>query len=142
MKRAILSIVSGVLTILALAVGGDQLMPRLFPGSFDEKGFTTNTTALAVMLAYTVLFSAIGGFVTAAISRHTATRDVRILAAIQFVMTIVFNAMLWDTRLAWFYAIGALLTPIAILAGGRFRSPRLHHSSWPLRKADAPQTGV
>jgi hypothetical protein len=121
MKRSILSIVTGVLTILALAVCGDQLTPRLFPGAFDEKGFTTNAAALTVMLAYTVLFSAIGGFVTAAISRHTASRDVRILAAIQFVMTVAFSVILWDARLAWFYAIGALLTPIAILAGGRLR---------------------
>src|SRR5215831_12898560 len=102
MKRSILSVIAGVVKKKALAVGGDVLMPGLFPGAFDEKGFTTNAGALTVMLAYTVLFSAIGGFITAAISRHTASRDVRILAALQFVMTVAFNVILWDARLAWF----------------------------------------
>jgi hypothetical protein len=121
LKRSILSVVAGVVTIGVLVVCGDQALPRLFPGAFDDKGFTTNGGALAVMLVYTVVFSAIGGWVTSMVSRRGDSRDVQILAGLQFAMTIVFNVMLWDSRLAWFYAIGALLTPVAILIGGRIR---------------------
>jgi hypothetical protein len=69
MTRSILPVLSGVVTICVLVVCGDQLMPRLFRGAFDAQGFPTNAGALAVMLAYTVVFAAIGGWVTASLSR-------------------------------------------------------------------------
>jgi hypothetical protein len=121
MKRSALAIVCGVLSIGIPVLAGDQLLPRVFPGAFDANGFTTNSIALAVMLVYTVVFSAFGGWVTALISRRVDALDIWVLASLQFVMTLVSNAMLWDSRLAWFYAIGALLTLVSIVLGGRMR---------------------
>jgi hypothetical protein len=47
--------------------------------------------------------------------------DVRVLAVVQFVLTVAANATLWDARIAWFYAIETALTPVAILLSRRLR---------------------
>jgi lysylphosphatidylglycerol synthetase-like protein (DUF2156 family) len=117
MKRSILAVFCGVLTIGVLALAGDSLMRRIVPAAFDANGSTTISWVLLVTLVYTVLFSALGGWVTARISR--TWRDVIILAGLQFVMTLAANVVLFERSLLWYYAAVLVLGTVAILAGGR-----------------------
>ena len=61
----------------------------------------------------------VAGWMTAALTRRADFRDVLILAALQFAMTLAVNVMLFDRRLAWFYGLTLILPPLAIVAGGR-----------------------
>ena len=121
MIRSVLAIVAGVVTIGVLAGAGDSVMGLVVRGAFDAHGFSGNSKVLLAMLVYMTVFSWFGGWVTAWIARRGDLRDVRILAGIQFVMTLAANVMLYDRRLLWFYAAGLVLTIPAIVAGGHWR---------------------
>ena len=121
MGRSILAIVAGVVTITVLAVGGDAVMQRAVPSAFDANGFSDKMPVLLAMLVYMTVFSGVGGWVTA-VGTRAGLRDVWILAGLQFVMTLAANIMLFDRRLLWFYGVGLILMPVAIVAGGRFRA--------------------
>lgn len=121
MMRSVLAVLTGVVTIGVLAVAGDAAMRRLVPSAFDANGFTDNVPVLLAALLYTTLFSAVGGWFTAAASKRRDLRDVFILVGLQFVMTLVANVMLFDRRILWFYVLGLVLTVPAIVAGGRVR---------------------
>jgi hypothetical protein len=79
---------------------------------------------LLVMVLYTTAFSALGGWVTALVSRRKDLRDVFFLAGLQFVMTLAANVMLFDSRILWYYGLSLALTIPAIIAGGRLRTAR------------------
>jgi ABC-type multidrug transport system fused ATPase/permease subunit len=124
MKRSILAVVTGIVTIGVLAVGGDTVIRQILPGAFEANGFTANTGILVVMLFYSAIFSAVGGWLTARLSRRLDLRDIWILAGIQMVAGLGANAALYDQRLLWFYAAAFVLTPAAIIAGGRIHLAR------------------
>jgi hypothetical protein len=122
MMRSVLAVLTGTVTIGVLAVAGDAAMRRLEPGAFDANGFSDNVPVLLVAVLYTTVFSAVGGWITAAASKRKDLRDVFILAGLQFVMTAAANVMLFDRRILWFYVLGLVLTVPAIVAGGRVRT--------------------
>jgi hypothetical protein len=114
---------------------------QVSPSAFDANGFSDKLPVLLAMLVYMTVFSGVGGWVTAVVSR-TGQRDVRILAGLQFVMTLAANVMLFDRRLLWFYGVGLLLTPVAIVAGGRLRERgELRRVSPPPRSAESTWRG-
>jgi hypothetical protein len=98
MGRSILAIVAGVVTITVLAVGGDAAMRQVVASAFDANGFSDKLPVLLAMLVYMTVFSGVGGWVTALVTR-AGLRDVWILAGLQFVMTLAANIMLFDRRL-------------------------------------------
>jgi hypothetical protein len=122
MVRSTAAVISGVFTILVLVVIADAATARMVPGAFDAKGFSTSVPVLLAVLAYTIAFSTAGGWMTAFISCRQSLRDVYILAALQFAATLAANVMMYDRRFLWFYALGLLSTPVAIIAGGRLRN--------------------
>jgi hypothetical protein len=122
MKRTILSILAGLVTIDVLALGGDYLTRMLAPGAFDANGFSQNTTVLLAALAYSIVFSAFGGWVTGTLSRRPDRRDVLILAGFQFALTLAANIMLSAATPLW-YHIATVLAPAAIIVGGRMVAP-------------------
>jgi hypothetical protein len=124
MRRRILAILAGILTIGVLSVGGDAVMRHFAAGAFDASGFSDRVPVLLAMIAYTTVFSALGGWVTAAVARRTDLREVWILAGLQFVMTLIANTVLFDRRLLWFYGVGVVLASGAIVVGGRIRVRR------------------
>jgi hypothetical protein len=119
MWRSIRAVFSGVAAITVLAIGADAIVQRVIPDAFDARGFSDNVTVLLTMLVYMTAFSGVGGWATAAVSRRSDLRDVWILTGLQLVMTLAANIAMWDRRLLWFYAFGLVLTPVAILIGGR-----------------------
>jgi hypothetical protein len=90
--------------------------------AFDANGFSEGVPVLWAMATYTALFSALGGWVTAAVARRTDLRDVWILAGLQLVVTLAANMVLYDRRILWFYGVILVLTPAAIVVGGRIRN--------------------
>jgi hypothetical protein len=131
MKRSVLAIFCGVAIIGVLSLGADSAVRGIASGAFGADGFSAEGGLLLIMLGYTSFFSGIGGWVTAAISRRPDQRDIRILAGLQFLFTLAANIMLWDRRLAWFYAAGLVLTPISILLGGRIPAARQRETPQP-----------
>jgi|SRR5271157_111458 len=131
MKRSILAIVAGVVTIAVLAGASDSVTGMVAKGAIDAHGFSDNPKVLLAMLVYMTVFSGLGGWVTGRIAQRSDLRDVWILAALQFVMTLAANVALYDRRLVWFYAAGLVLTIRAIVAGGRIHSSKRYPRNAP-----------
>ena len=122
MKRSILAVLAGVVTIGLLSVCGDAVTRYVAPNAFDANRFSDRVPVLWAMATYTALFSALGGWVTTAVARRSDLRDLWILAGLQFLVTLAANAVLYDRRILWFYGVILVLTPIAIVVGGRIRA--------------------
>jgi uncharacterized protein YndB with AHSA1/START domain len=74
---------------IAHAVPGGAVAARGASGeSLHARGFSGNPPVLPAMPVYTTVFSGPGGWVTARLARRSDRRNVRILAGIQFVMTL------------------------------------------------------
>ncbi len=126
MKRSILGVLAGVAAIGVLTTLGDVVLRQITPSSFEANGFSDKPGVLLATMAFTAVFSAVGGWITARISERPDLRDVLILAGVQFVLSIAAGAMLYDARLLWFYGASLVLSTAAIVVGGRVEK-RLSH---------------
>lgn len=118
MGRSIFAVLAGIVTIAILSFSADAIIERVAAGAFDSRGITESAPVLLTMTVYSVIFSALGGLVTAAISRRSNLGDVLILAGIQFVVTLVANTVLFDRRMLWYYVVGVTTSTAAIVLGG------------------------
>jgi hypothetical protein len=100
-------------------------MAAAMPDAFREDGTTGSTAILAVVLAYSVVFSVIGGFVTALVARRRPVLHTLVLGLIQLAIGISVQLSVWDTMPLWYHLIFlALLIPGNVL-GGWVRAARM-----------------
>lgn len=111
MVRSVIAIVAGIAVIAILAFSADGIARRI-------KVDATSLAFLWTSIAYTAVFSAAGGVVTARIARRTGFRDALILAAIQFLASIVAAVLMFEPSLLWYYAVIFVFSAAAIVAGG------------------------
>jgi hypothetical protein len=130
--RSILAVLAGlvVLTVVSFAIEAvaDPLLMRLFPTALpDPTALARNIPARLIMLAYTLLAVAAGGYVTAWIAPRAKIRHAVIMGAIEIGLTLY---LLFATAIpqahqapAWGFYVGMLLMVPAAALGGKIRVP-------------------
>lgn len=111
MARSILAVVTGIVAIAVLAFSADGI-------AWLMKVETTSLPFLWISIAYTAMFSGVGGAVTAKIARGSGFRDALILAGIQFAAGVVAVVSLFQPSLLWYYPVNLVLSTGAIIACG------------------------
>ncbi len=117
MVRSILAVLAGWASVGVLVVLTDGVLNRLFPNDYVS-GKLPPDHLLAVSLATAILYSVIGGWVTARIAAIKPWRHVLGLIIWGELMGIASAAATWGKIQSW-YQIGLLLlwAPAVILGG-------------------------
>lgn len=121
MLRSILAVIAGSITWMVTALGTDAIVMSLFPQWYNNGGRVESVPVLLFAGFYSLLFSVLGGYVTALIARRSEMLHVFILGVLQLLMGIMATIKFWDTAPVWYHlTFLALLIP-ANLLGGQWR---------------------
>lgn len=121
MIRSILAVIAGSVVWMITALGMDAVLMKFTPASFGTKGEVESVPLLLFMLSYSLLFSVLGGFVTAYIAGRKELQHALALGVLQLTMGIMATIQFFDTAPLWFHvACMSLLVP-ANIAGGWLR---------------------
>lgn len=130
MIRSIFAVIAGSVTWMVTALGMDEVLKRLMSASFGTKGEVESVPLLLFMLSYSLLFSVLGGFVTAYIAGRKEIQHAFALGVLQLTMGIIATIQFFDTAPLWFHiACMSLLIP-ANLLGGQLRVMQKHSSGY------------
>lgn len=121
MLRSILAVIAGSITWMVTALGMDLIIMSLFPQLYGEGGKVEYVPLLLFSGFYSLLFSVLGGYVTALIARRSELMHVFILGVLQLVMGIVATIKMWDTAPVWYHVMFLTLLIPANLLGGQLR---------------------
>jgi len=121
MIRSIIAVIAGSVVWMVTALGMDEVLRKLIPNSFGTKGEVESVPLLLFMLSYTLLFSVLGGYVTAYIARRKEIQHALILGVLQLAMGIMATIQFFDTAPLWFHLTFLLLLVPANIAGGQLR---------------------
>jgi hypothetical protein len=113
--RVILAVIAGAVVWATLWVGGTMaLVPQGQP--------VTHVGALIGLILYSVVLSALAGYVTAAVARAGAVTAVWSLAVLQLILGIIAETSAWSLTPVWYHLVFLALIVPATVAGGRRRS--------------------
>lgn len=123
--RTILAVVAGAVVWAVLWVGGTQAAQAAFPSALAVGQPVTDPGALVGLIVYSVLLSALAGYVTAAIATKSPMRAVWTLAILQLALGIGFEASAWNLTPLWYHLVFLALIVPATVYGGRLRVRRV-----------------
>lgn len=132
MIRSILAIIVGSVVWMATALGTDVLLRSLAPAWFGENGKVESVPVLLFMMFYSLLFSVLGGYVTALIAKRQELKHAFILGLLQFAMGLVATVQFYDTAPLWYHVLFLTLLIPANVFGGQLRvaqKRKLRHGS-------------
>ena len=122
--RITLAVVAGAVLWAVLwnagTLGAQAALPELLPA----KQPITSTAALLGLILYSVLLSLLAGYTTAATAGKHSAQAVRILAALQMTLGIIFEVAFWSMTPAWYHLTLLVLVIPATLYGGSLRASR------------------
>jgi hypothetical protein len=121
MLRSILAVIAGSITWMVTALGMDLVMMTLLPHLYGAGGRVESVPLLLFSGFYSLLFSVLGGYVTALIARRSELQHVFILGVLQLVMGVVATIKMWDTAPVWYHIVFLTLLIPANLLGGQLR---------------------
>ena len=123
--RSILAVLAGFVVTAALSFGADWALHTAVPQAFDPAGLTRDSAMLVTVLGYLVLFSVVGGFVTARLAPRQPLRHALILGVIALVLTLVPTVLFWHATPTWYhFGVLAAILPATWL-GGHLRERQL-----------------
>ncbi|MEM7028765.1 MAG: hypothetical protein AAF629_04170 [Chloroflexota bacterium] len=116
MLRPILIILAGFITWTVLWLGSNAVLSTLFADSFREDGSTDSTGLLLLLIALSVVFSAVAGYLVARLSANQPMRQALILGGILLVVGIFVQSQFWDLLPIWYHlSFLVLLVPATAL---------------------------
>ena len=121
MLRSILAVIAGSVTWMVTALGMDAILMSLAPQWFDTGGKVESVPVLLFMMCYALAFSALGGYVAAAIARRREIAHAFVLGLVQLAMGVAATINFWDTAPAWYHLTFLVLLVPANVLGGRLR---------------------
>jgi len=126
MIRSILAVVAGsaVWTLLWFAANG--ILVKMVPEVLKTR--LERVDLLLLILAYSVVYSIVAGFVTGAAARGDIMKHVLALGILQLILGITAQAASWSLMPVWFH-----LSFLALLIPGNLAGGKLYMA----RKADA-----
>ena len=124
MRRLIFSITGGFVVCAMLSIAADHVFHII--GVYPPYGQPMFETALLLLaLSYRVVFSVLGGYLTAMWAKDQAKKAVWILGTIGSVLWLIGGIAMWEYGPAW-YNIGGALTGIpCTLLGAKIDEVRL-----------------
>lgn len=118
MVRSILAVIAGIVTWMVTALGMDAILMSLAPQWFGPNGKVYSVPLMLFMMAYSLLFSVMGGYVAALIARRKELQHAFVLGVLQLLMGIVATIYFFDTAPLWWHVTFlALLIPANVLGG-------------------------
>jgi len=120
--RAIGAVIGGSVAIAITSFAADYVMSKLAPDLFVPGERISNTGVLLFMLAYSVVFSGLGGYVTATLAARARMKHVIALAVLQLVGGIAAAVQANGALPQWFLVAVVVLPVPAIVLGGKLKS--------------------
>lgn len=120
MLRSILAIIAGSVAWMVTALGMDAVLMAIAPNFFDA-GKVKSLPLLLFMMTYSLLFSVLGGYVTALVARRKEMQHALALGLLQFAMGFAATIKFFDTAPLWYHVVFLTLLIPAILIGGQLR---------------------
>jgi hypothetical protein len=118
MVRSILAVIAGSATWMVTALGMDGLLMSLAPQWFGPNGKVESLPLMLSMMAYSLLFSILGGYVAARIARRKEMQHAFVLGVLQLLMGIMATIKFFDTAPLWWHlTFLALLIPANVFGG-------------------------
>jgi hypothetical protein len=118
MLRSIVAVIVGSVTWMVTALGTDALVMSLFPQWYNNGGRVEGVPVLLFAMSYSLLFSILGGYVTALIAGRSEVKHAFILGVLQLLMGMMATIKFWDTAPAWYHiSFLTLLIPANLLGG-------------------------
>ncbi|HYI95400.1 MAG TPA: hypothetical protein VEX68_17805 [Bryobacteraceae bacterium] len=105
-----------------LALGGDFLLMRLFPASFDDQGVSHDARILGVMLLYTIALSCLGGYLVARFTPSAKRRHAMVFGLVLLIATAVGTYVNYYSAPPWYHYANLLTVLPAAILGGRIRA--------------------
>ena len=122
--RVVLAVFAGAAVWAVLWVGGGQAAQAAFPSVLPVGQPVTSTGALVGLIIYSVVLSALAGYVTASVAARDAMPAVWALAVLQLAIGIAVETAGWNLTPVWYHAVFLALIVPATVYGGRLRVRR------------------
>lgn len=124
MLRSLASIAAGFITWTVLFLGSNRLLEWAFPSSIEIEEATSGTGMLLVILALSIVFSIVAGWVTFKVDRVRALGSSLALGALLLAVGIFVQLQYWTILPLWYHLsfLGALIP--AVLLGYRLAVTR------------------
>ena len=135
MIRSIIAVIAGSVVWMVTALGMDALLMTFMPEWFGANGKTESVPLLLFMMSYSLLFSVLGGFVTASIARRKEIQHALALGGLQLAMGIIATVQFYDTAPLWYHVMFLMLLVPANIFGGQLRTMQKRNSSHGARVA-------
>ena len=125
MLRSVLAVVAGYLLIFAATILADVALGLLAPDAFPAagEGFAP-VPWMVLILVYSTIFAAAGGYVTARVARRAELKHGLALAAIMVLMSVGTMITYQGRHPLWFQLTLLVLGPLAVAAGAWLRARR------------------
>jgi len=137
MLRSILAIIAGSVAWMVTALGMDALLMAIAPHWFSANGKVESVPLLLFMMAYSLSFSVLGGYVTALVARRKELQHALALGVLQFAMGFAATIKFFDTAPLWYHVLFLTLLIPAILIGGQLRMMQKRRRLGPASHATA-----
>lgn len=116
--QIVLGVFAGFMLWGLLWVGGNQVLIRLMPDSFNKDGSTNSVGILILLLVLSIIYSLGSGFLTMAIAQGESLVPVIVLGVLLLLVGIMVQRQYWSVMPLWYHAIFLImLIPAAILGG-------------------------
>ena len=135
MIRSIIAVIAGSVIWMVTALGMDGVLMSLMPAWFGANGKVESVPLMLFMMSYSLLFSVLGGFVTASIARRKEIQHALALGGLQLAMGIIATVQFYDTAPLWYHVMFLMLLVPANIFGGQLRTMQKRNSSHGARVA-------
>jgi len=129
MIRSIIAVIAGSVIWMVTALGMDGVLMSLMPTWFGANGKVESVPLMLFMMSYSLLFSVLGGFVTASIARRKEIQHALALGVLQLAMGIIATVQFYDTAPLWYHVMFLMLLVPANIFGGQLRTMQKRNSS-------------
>ena len=124
--RVTLAVIAGASVWAVLwnagTLGGQAALPGILPAGEP----ITNVGALLGLIAYSVVLSMLAGYTTVAAAGRYPRPALKILAALQMLLGLIFEISFWSTTPVWYHIVFLALVIPATLYGGNLRAAGQH----------------
>lgn len=117
--RSVFAVLAGSIAIGITALGSDYVLGLLIPSAFNNQGRMPQSSLLLFMTAYSVVFSVLGGYITARLAAKAPMAHVLALAILQLIGGLASAMQMGGSVPQWFEVLIVTLPLPAILLGGQ-----------------------